>query len=281
MLTLQQAWEEFKQERSISLCPTSLVSDYAQTTKWLNRCPVTNLTEGRKVMSWVLSQKPIKSSRRVSMYVKSLYAWASSEEIGYLDKNPIGKYKMPKPPQSEEEVIVIPKNECTLLLTAFKAKQKKNNWAAYSEFMLQTAMRTGEVRAIKWDDIKENKLLVHSNYTLTHGLKNSTKTNKKRTVPLNERSQQILRDQPQISEYVFPYDRNSFMSFFYDRAKELKEADLITHRYRPYDLRHTAISRWLEAQIPVAQAAKWAGNSSEVIWKHYVNVTQDYEIPIL
>jgi len=281
MLTLQQAWEEFKQERSISLCPTSLVSDYAQTTKWLNRCPITDLAEGRKVMSWVLSQKPIKSSRRVSMYVKSLYAWASSEEIGYLDKNPIGKYKMPKPPQSEEEVIVIPKNECTLLLTAFKAKQKKNNWAAYSEFMLQTAMRTGEVRAIKWDDIKENKLLVHSNYTLTHGLKNSTKTNKKRTVPLNERSQQILKDQPQISEYVFPYDRNSFMSFFYDRAKELKEADLITHRYRPYDLRHTAISRWLEAQIPVAQAAKWAGNSSEVIWKHYVNVTQDYEIPIL
>jgi len=281
MLTLQQAWEEFKQERSISLCPTSLVSDYAQTTKWLNRCPVTDLREGRKVMSWVLSQKPIKSSRRVSMYVKSLYAWASSEEIGYLDKNPIGKYKMPKPPQGEEEVIVIPKNECTLLLTAFKAKQKKNNWAAYSEFMLQTAMRTGEVRAIKWDDIKENKLLVHSNYTLTHGLKNSTKTNKKRTVPLNERSQQILKDQPQISEYVFPYDRNSFMSFFYDRAKELKEADLITHRYRPYDLRHTAISRWLESQIPVAQAAKWAGNSSEVIWKHYVNVTQDYEIPIL
>lgn len=281
MLTLQQAWEEFKQERSISLCPTSLVSDYTQTTKWLNRCPVTDLTEGRKVMSWVLSQKPIKSARRVSMYVKSLYVWASSEEIGYLDKNPIGKYKMPKPPQSEEEVIVIPKNECTLLLTAFKARQKRNNWAAYSEFMLQTAMRTGEVRAIKWEDIKENKLLVHSNYTLTHGLKNSTKTNKKRTVPLNERSQQILKEQPETSEYVFPYDRYSFMSFFYDRAKELKEAGLITHRYRPYDLRHTAISRWLEAQIPVAQAAKWAGNSSEVIWKHYVNVTQDYEMPIL
>lgn len=281
MLTLQQAWEEFKQERSISLCPTSLVSDYNQTTKWLNRCPITDLTEGRKVMSWVLSQKPIKSARRVSMYVKSLYAWASSEEIGYLDKNPIGKYKMPKPPQSEEEVIVIPKNECTLLLTAFRARQKRNNWAAYSEFMLQTAMRTGEVRAIKWEDIKENKLLVHSNYTLTHGLKNSTKTNKKRTVPLNERSQQILKEQPEVSEYVFPYDRYSFMSFFYDRAKELKEAGLITHRYRPYDLRHTAISRWLEAQIPVAQAAKWAGNSSEVIWKHYVNVTQDYEMPIL
>ena len=42
-----------------------------------------------------------------------------------------------------------------------------------------------------------------------------------------------------------------------------------------------AISRWLEAGIPVAQAAAWAGNTSEVIWKHYANVTQDYEMPVL
>jgi integrase len=147
--------------------------------------------------------------------------------------------------------------------------------------MLQTAMRTGEVRAIQWSDIKEDKILVHCNYTLTHGLKNSTKTNKKRLVPLNARTQAILKEQPKTDDYVFPYNRYAFMSFFYDRAKELLEAGLITHRYRPYDLRHTAISRWLEEKIPVAQAAKWAGNSSEVIWKHYVNVTQEYEMPTL
>ena len=147
--------------------------------------------------------------------------------------------------------------------------------------MLQTAMRTGEVRAMKWDDIQDNKVLVHCNYTLTHGLKNSTKTNKKRTVPLNSVAQQILNNMPQGNEYVFPYDRNSYMSFFYDRSRELHDAGLISNRYRPYDLRHTAISRWLEEKIPVAQAAKWAGNSSEVIWKHYVNVTQEYEMPTL
>lgn len=45
-------------------------------------------------------------------------------------------------------------------------------------------------------------------------------------------------------------------------------------RYRPYDLRHVAISRWLGAGIPVAQAAQWAGNTSEVIWKHYAGTTR-------
>lgn len=279
--TLQNAWEEFKNERSVTLCPTSLVSDYAQVTKWIMRCPITDMEDGRQVLTWVFKQKPIKSARRVAMYVKSLYRWATSEDIGYLQKNPILTFRMPKPPQGDEEIVVIPRGEVSLLLSAFEARQKKNPWSAYAEFMLQTAMRTGEVRAMKWDDIKDDKVLVHANFTLTHGLKNSTKTNKKRSVPLNVRAKQILEKQPQDDEYVFPCNRNSFMSFFYDRAKELKEAELITHRYRPYDLRHTAISRWLEEDIPVAQAAKWAGNSSEVIWKHYVNVTQDYEIPIL
>jgi ubiquitin-protein ligase len=130
-------------------------------------------------------------------------------------------------------------------------------------------------------DIKEDKILVHTNYTLTHGLKMSTKTNKKRWVPLNTRCQEILSRQNKTEDFIFPYNRYAFQSYFYDRMKELHSKGLIAHRYRPYDLRHTAISRWIEAKIPVAQAAKWAGNSSEVIWKHYVNVTQDYDMPVL
>jgi len=279
--TLQKTWEEFKLERSTTVYATTMDADYKQVSKWINRCPITDLAEGRQVMTWVLTQQPVKASRRVAMYVKSLYRWASSEDIAYLPKNPISTFRMPKPPQSDEEIIVIPKNEVSILLTAFEAKQQKFNWAAYSEFMLQTAMRTGEVRALKWSDIKDNKILVHSNYTLTHGLKNSTKTNKKRQVPVNARCQEIFNKLPQEDEFIFPYNRFAFQSFFYDRAKELHSAGLTSNRYRPYDLRHTAISRWIEAGIPVAQAAKWAGNSSEVIWKHYVNVTKEYEMPVL
>jgi integrase len=281
--TLQTAWDQFHEERASILCPTSLVADYRQVTKWIKKCPITDLEAGRQVMSWVLMQKPVKSSRRVAMYIKSLYRWASSEDIGYLTKNPIASYRMPKPPQTDEEVIVIPRSEVGLLMAALSAKQFKTGakWDLYAEFMLQTAMRTGEVRAIKWEDIKDDKILIHCNYTLTHGLKLSTKTNKKRTVPLNGRCLQILKELDQNQNYVFPYNRYSFQSYFYDRAKELHNVGLTTHRYRPYDLRHTAISRWIEAGIPVAQVAKWAGNSSEVIWKHYCNVTQEYEMPTL
>ena len=283
MTTLPEAWLQFKQERSITLCPTSLTSDYAVVEKWINNCPITDLNQGRQILTWVLQQTPIKTSRRVAMYIKSLYRWCSNEDIALLDKNPITSFRMPKPPQEDEEIIVIPRHEVPVVLVALEGRARKPscNWAAYSEFMLQTAMRTGEVRALKWDDIKENKILVHSNYTLTHGHKNSTKTNKKRWVPLNKRCQEILDLLPQKDVYIFPYNRYAYQSYFYDRMKELHAAGLAEHRYRPYDLRHTAISRWIEAQIPVAQVAAWAGNSSEVIWKHYCNVTQEYKMPTL
>ena len=215
--------------------------------------------------------------------MKSLYRWASSEDINLIEKNPIVTFRMPKPPQEDEDIIVIPRSETQLVLKALEGgiRKPKANWSAYSEFMLQTAMRTGEVRALKWADIKEKKILVHSNYTLTHGHKASTKTNKKRWVPLNERTQEILSFMPKVDEYIFPYNRYAYQSWFYDCMKKLHAAGLTEHRYRPYDLRHTAISRWIEANIPVAQVAAWAGNSSEVIWKHYCNVTQEYEMPVL
>lgn len=281
--TLVEAWRDFRAERSVALCPTSLEGDYKTVGKWLAKCPITALEDGRRIMAWVLEQKPIKTSRRVAMYTRSLYRWASSEDIGYLPKNPIASFRMPKAPQGDHEVIVIPRNETALLMVALEGRGRgaRAPWADLAEFMLQTAVRTGEARAARWSDIRDGKLLVHQNFTLTHGLKNSTKTNKKRTVPLNSRCLEILEAQQRVSEFIFPYNRYAFQSYFYDRAKELFAAGLASYRYRPYDLRHTAISRWIEAGIPVAQVSKWAGNSAEVIWKHYCNTTQEYEMPTL
>jgi integrase len=281
--TLSELWDVFLEERSISLCPTSLTSDYRQTGKWLKRCPIQDLSEARKIMIWLLSEKPVLSSRRVAMYAKTMFRWAAQEDVGYLDKNPLASFKMPKAPQKDEEIIVIPRNEVAVVLTALGDKRtyRSVNWSWYTEFMLQTAMRTGEVRALRWDDIKDNKILVHQNWTLTHGLKDSTKTNKKRWVPLNKKCQEILKNLSQDQEYLFPWDRVAFQSYFRKKLQPLHKSGTISHLYRPYDCRHTAISRWIEAGIPVPQVANWAGNTSEIIFKHYCNTTQEYDMPEL
>lgn len=281
--SLSEAWNRFLQERSISLSPTSLVTDYAQVTKWLARCPIQDLREGRQVLIWVLQQQPILAARRVCMFVRSLYRWAAAEDVRLLPNNPVVNFRMPKAPQRNHEIRVIPRDQIPLVLASLEHKKHHRSvrWARYAEWMLQTGMRTGEVRAMRWDDIKGNRVLVHANYTLTHGLKASTKTNKQRWVPINQKAQEILDQQPRDNEFVFPWDRQAFQSFFALRMQELHKAGLIEHRYRPYDLRHVAISRWLEAGIPVTQAAAWAGNTSEVIWKHYAGSTTEWEMPVL
>jgi integrase len=282
-LTLAELWDAFVAERSIALCPTSLTSDYQQIRKWLHRCPVQDTEQARQIMIWVLGQTPVLTSRRVAMYVKSMYKWASQEDVAHLVRNPIASFKMPKAPQRDIDIIVIPRNEVGIVLAALAAKcsYQDVNWSWYTEFMLQTAMRTGEVRALQWSDIKENKILVHSNWTLTHGYKDSTKTNKKRWVPLNSRCQAILEQLPRENECIFPWNRLAFQSYFRKKLQPLHGVGLISHLYRPYDCRHTAISRWIEAGIPVPQVANWAGNTSEVIFKHYCNTTQEYEMPVL
>jgi len=281
--SLEELWSAFVAERSISLCPTSLTSDYTQVGKWLRRCPIQGIDQARKIMIWILGEKPVLSSRRVAMYTKTMYKWAAQEDIGILPRNPLASFKMPKAPQRDEEIVVIPRSEIGLVLAALEAKQtyRNVNWSWYTEFMLQTAMRTGEVRALMWKDIKDDKILVHQNYTLTHGLKSSTKTNKKRWIPLNDPCKKILERLPQTSDFIFPWDRLAFQSYFRKKLAPMKQAGLISHLYRPYDCRHTAISRWIEAGIPVPQVANWAGNTSEVIFKHYCNSTQEYEMPVL
>jgi integrase len=282
-LKLIELWKMFVAERSIALCPTSLTSDYAQVGKWLVRCPIQDIEQARQIMIWVLGEKPVLSSRRVAMYVKTLFRWAAQEDVAILARNQLASFKMPKASQKDGDIIVIPRNEVGLVLAALAAKQTYRNvdWSLYTELMLQTAMRTGEVRAMRWNDIKDGKVLIHSNFTLTHGIKNSTKTNKKRWVPLNGKCQAILNVLPQDDQYVFPWDRVAFQSYFRKKLKPLADVGILSHAYRPYDCRHTAISRWIEAGIPVPQVAAWAGNTAEVIFKHYCNTTQEYQMPEL
>jgi integrase len=248
--------------------------------RWLQRCPQQELAQGRQVLAWTLTQQPPKAARRVAMYLKSFYGWAASEDVALIERNPIASFRMPKLPQGDDEIIVIPRREIPFVLIALE-RNRQPNWSLYADWMLQTAMRTGEVRALRWCDIKGNRILVHQNFTLTHGLKGSTKTNRQRWVPLNERAQAILEQLDRSDEYLFPWKRYTFQSYFRDRMQVAHGAGLIERRYRPYDLRHTAISRFLEAGIPVAQVAAWCGNSSEVIWKHYAGVSQEYEIPVV
>ena len=282
MATLLEAWRLFRDERAVALCATSLSTDYAQVERWLGRCPVQDLGQGREVLSWVLTQEPPKAALRVGMFVKSLYRWAASPDVALVPINPVASFRFPKKPQREDDIVVIPKAELEVVIAGLRQPRSAGaQWDLWAQFMLQTGMRTGEVRALTRADVSAGKALVHANYTLTHGLKPSTKTSRKRLVPLNAVAQATLEKTGAQDGYYFPWNRRAFQSFFSKRMQKLHSEGRVTKRYRPYDLRHTAISSWLEAGMPVAHVASIAGNSAAVVWAHYAGTTADYEMPIL
>lgn len=48
-----------------------------------------------------------------------------------------------------------------------------------------------------------------------------------------------------------------------------KEAAATPLAKRPYDLRHAAVSTWLNGGVPPTQVAEWAGHSVEVLLSVY------------
>jgi integrase len=48
---------------------------------------------------------------------------------------------------------------------------------------------------------------------------------------------------------------------------------------RPYDLRHAAVSTWLNAGVPATQVAEWAGHSVAVLLQIYAKcLAGQYEL---
>jgi integrase len=53
---------------------------------------------------------------------------------------------------------------------------------------------------------------------------------------------------------------------------EREVSSMLAHR--PYDLRHACLSTWLNAGVPPAQVAEWAGHSVDVLLRVYANCVE-------
>jgi integrase len=51
--------------------------------------------------------------------------------------------------------------------------------------------------------------------------------------------------------------------------REMAKCPMYLLAGRPYDLRHAAVSLWLNAGVPATQVAEWAGHSVHVLLKVY------------
>lgn len=135
----------------------------------------------------------------------------------------------------------------------------------FTIFNVETGLRTGEMFALRWDDVDWQKKQIIVKHNIHNGKLTSTKTGEERTIDLTNIAHNILKQaQHLVCEFVFLDHQNcrflntQFLAYHW--KKYLKKAKV---RYRsPYMLRHTYASRLLSAGIHPRYIADQMGHTS-------------------
>ena len=254
---------------------------------WLGQLPITSITTMvlRRIISetaWETQSIKRESIARVTSLLKA----AVQDEL--IDRNPATPIKLPK--KAKKQVDPFSGAEAAAIIEWMYANFKKPGvriFAAYFEFAFFSGMRTGEIAALRWDEIDMDARTAHVCRIVVDGeVEERTKTKYARTVMLNSRALNALRQAKQIaadrllqrrrikteSQYVFPPSGESEFicrpSQTGDQfSKALKALEL---RHRPqYNCRHTYATMCLMAGMNPAFIAGQLGHSIQVLLTTY------------
>jgi len=187
--------------------------------------------------------------------------FAVAVEQGWIAVNPFtrGGSLIIESHETERTRILSPVEESRLLAAC-------SRWRKHLRPVLivaiETGLRRGEMRSLRWSsvDLKGRFLKVESA---------NSKTLRSRLVPLSERAAETLAELRQNSkarDSALVFGASDFKKAFIGACLEAGLSDLHFH-----DLRHTAITRWLEKGISPALAMKASGHSQSKTFLRYVN----------
>lgn len=167
-------------------------------------------------------------------------------------------------PQKEEYIAKVPdEQEVQQIIKASKGSTVELPiiLAAYG------GLRMSEIRGLRWEDISEIGILIHTaKITHTGGdiLKGTKSTAGKRILPLFEPIQEVLERTPKVGEFLVNVSADALRRQ-YDRI--LKELGL--PKYRFHDLRHHAASVGAKLGIPDQYMMQYIGHSTVQMLRHY------------
>lgn len=176
-------------------------------------------------------------------------------EWGINISNPVASVRKPPTPQGRHRTLSA--EEESQLLSALAPSARRNPWLRPMAILsLETAMRRGELLALRWSDI---------NFEDQTAFLPMTKNGMARTVPLSRKAVDLLRNLPRcVDGSVFPINAPAHHKAF---QRACKRAGLVDLRW--HDLRHTAITR-LATKLPnLIELAAVSGHRSLAMLKRY------------
>lgn len=129
---------------------------------------------------------------------------------------------------------------------------------AYVRFAMHTAMRRGEMLAMRWRDVSMAQRMVHLPQT-----KNGTP----RTVPLPDDAYEVLETMTATEDRVFPIDPSALRWAWTEACRKAGVKDLRIH-----DLRHEGVSRLFEMGLSPAEVSLISGHKTVSMLMRYLHL---------
>ncbi len=210
-----------------------------------------------------------------------------------IHRNPVSDAERPRVEQAEMQVLS--EVQIARLWTAYgeleqNAPEREQLWwrlaRSLTFFALGTAMRRGELLALRWRDVQLLAGLVSVREALVKGRFTTPKSrSSRRLIELGPRTGELLGKHWRQSAFqaeedlVFchphkgtPLDPGRLARVYLKRA--LEQAG-IEGRFRPFhDLRHTALTHEAAAGNPMAYVQLKAGHSQSAITERYIHAAQ-------
>jgi integrase len=303
-VTLLDVWELYLTGHIIKLSPKSQAS-FRTFDRVVQRFPTYDLEKPFVVVDWLVENCKPGTAKRIVKVLGSACRWCKRR--GVLLYNPFDDMsrEVPSPPAKLEEVEVFSPEEIETICKAYSEHPQYKRFLPLVRFLALTGCRPEEAIGLRWRNVRDREGYVIFCEVVTYLAGKSvemdqTKTGKPRRFPMNDELKALLKSLPKKDRNAFvfpgqtqykPINYNHFYRSWHgcmSGAKryvgivmKLAEEGEISQYLPPYNLRHSAITRFLERGIPVARVARWVGNSPRMIFEHYLGAIEEFEVPEL
>lgn len=290
-LTVVALFERFMQWKAKGVADSTL-GKYRGTIRLLQEyfsdasIQSVDIPEAEKFISWFQGYDlvPRVKRERIELLIAA-WNWAIKNEM--IAINPwLGLHLRIKVPP-KQQARPFSREEIGAIIRAFQTDNRYSAYADYVQFLFGTGCRTSEAIGLQWKHLSADCSSVWIGETLTRGKRQSTKTNRARTIKLTDALQEMLLARRPIKwneeALVFtapnggPICDNNFRNRAWSSVLKRLEID-----YRkPYLTRASLISHALDLGMSPVMVSQLTGHDVQVLFEHYSGNVRDSRLPDL
>lgn len=278
---LWELWKKYREFKAPQLAPSTLAIDYGRRMAFLEGldCRVTDAVE---VRDWIVANKPPAQGKRILRLLTACCEWACNS--GLIEINPfVGLAAEIRVKAEEGEINPFTPTERDTVIAAFESSPYFAHYAPLVRFLFATGCRPSEAIPLRFSDLKGDKLTFQRTYSEGQ-LSNRLKTQKKRTIRLNESALLAVQaskvnDPNKAGLLIFSAPQGGFIDWhnFANRAWASVLGSLPEIEYRnPKQMRHSFITERILAGDSPADVSRYVGNSPGTIYRNYLGFSRDY-----